>query len=101
MSQPHQKQQTLPAQTPEKTGPISTMEEYYKAKSRSKIALKRTGAPLEPVIVNAEIYDLVTEGDVNSPLFWDENVPVLDGSRLTAAQDLLGNNAKIQSFIMG
>lgn len=82
-----------------KTGPIDLMEGYYTAHSMYKRE-SRHGSPT-PVVVTPKIYDLLTEGDTVSPLFWDEGVPVLDASREKLGVEALGCKKTIATVIVG
>lgn len=67
---------------------IDTMEDFY----RFVAFQKRPGIEKNPCIVSSEIYNIVTEGDIGVPLFWKENVAVIDSARKVQAIEILKNS---------
>ena len=54
----------------------------------------------KPCIVSPDVFDIVTKGDLKSPLFWTKDVAVVDNSRKQAAFDMLGGTHKIEQVII-
>lgn len=75
---------------------LDTFEDFYRFAS----LFKRPGAVKKPCVVSADLFDMLTEGDVASPLFWKDNVPVVDDSRKEHAFSLLGSSSKIDPVIV-
>ena len=76
---------------------LETMEEFYSFRDyqrRYKVGERKA------CVVSPEIYDVVTEGDVKFPLFWSNDVPIIDSSRKQEGLTLLGCNNKIQPVII-
>lgn len=65
---------------------IDTMEDFLKFVSWSK----RPGAEKKPCIVDADLYDIITEGDGRSPLFDYKNCQVIDASRKEEGLEMAG-----------
>jgi hypothetical protein len=75
---------------------LETFEDFARFVSLSR----RPGANKKPCIVSDEFYDYLTEGDTASPLFWKDNVPVVQLSRKDEGLRLLGGGDKIAPVIV-
>lgn len=65
---------------------IDTMEDFMKFVAWSK----RPGADKKPCVVDHDLYDIITEGNAESPLYWHTNCPVIDAGRKDEGLELYG-----------
>jgi len=90
MSRPNNDQAATKEAKPSKTSfldkeVITTMEDFMRFVAWSK----RPGSDKKPCVVDEELFDIISEGDLTSPLFWKDNCPIVDASRKQEAIDML------------
>lgn len=76
---------------------LETMDDFYSFRDYQK---RFKVGQRNPCVVSHDVYDIVTEGDMQSPLFWSMDVPVIDVTRKQEAEDMLHSVKKTETVII-